>query len=66
MRTILNLVCSYRFEGCEFKEEHNQHRNDALQEGQKCPSCLEHNRNNPTEPVLVGSLEVAEFEIEKE
>lgn len=61
MRTILALICSFDKEGCEFRDEVGG-RN---KEGDPCPYCLDYNRRNPDEPLLVGKLVEAEYEYDK-
>lgn len=65
MKTILALVCSYRFEGCEYRDELSNAGNNKAKEGDKCPYCIEYNAKNPDEPLLIGSIELVEYEMDR-
>ena len=66
MKTILALVCSYRHEGCDFRDELSTAQNNKAKEGDKCPYCLDHNSRNPDAELLVGTIELVEYEMDKE
>lgn len=58
--TYFKFVCSYRTEGCDFEEYDVD--NCKLEEDQECPDCLEYNKRNPEEQLLVGKLELVDYD----